>query len=166
MVATAHLHDAVQVVDRPDIDAFTTIEIHGVAGYAKHFRRVLETLRRVGVTECEADTVTQSAAAAGVDLAGFNCQTATVPLDPQMTAIDGFRDVLANLASTIDANWNGTIDQTDPVFLHQLRIAVRRTRTVLANAKPVLPAAVREPTRDGFAWLASVTGTPRDLSRT
>ncbi len=38
-VATARLHEAVQVVDRPDIDAFTTIEIREVAGYAKHFRQ-------------------------------------------------------------------------------------------------------------------------------
>ena len=61
------------------------------------------------------------------------------------------------------ANWQGTIDQTDTVFLHQLRIAVRRTRTVLGAAKSVLPAAALEPARDGFAWLATSTGAARDL---
>lgn len=87
----------------------------------------------------------------------------TAPLDPEMAAIDGFRAVLAKLDTVIEANWQDAIDQAEPAFLHQFRIAVRRTRTVLGVAKGVIPADVREPTRRGFARLASVTGTPRDL---
>ncbi|MDH4113393.1 MAG: CHAD domain-containing protein [Actinomycetota bacterium] len=163
VVAIAVLHDGVHLVDRPEVDCpEATIEIREVPGYTKPARRAIEALRRVGVAECETDTVTQCAAAAGVDLAGF-AAAATVPLDPEMSAIDGFRLVLANIATAITANWQGTIDQTDPEFLHDLRIAVRRTRTILAAAKSVLPAAVLEPARDGFAWLADLTGTPRDL---
>ncbi len=89
--------------------------------------------------------------------------TTTTPLDADMAAIDGFRLVLADLADTITANWQGTIDQSDPEFLHDLRIAVRSTRTVLANAKQVLPAARLAPIRSEFAWLADLTSTPRDL---
>ena len=55
-----------------------------------------------------------------------------------LPAVDGYRAVLANLAITIRANWQGTIDQSDTEFLHDLRIAVRRTRTVLGEAKGVL----------------------------
>jgi CHAD domain-containing protein len=162
-VAIAELHERVHLIDRPDIDwPEATIEIHAVPGYSKQTRRVIQTLRGVGVAECETDTLTQCAAAAGVDLAGF-AAAATVPLDPEMSAIDGFRLVLANLAAAITANWQGTIDQADPEFLHDLRIAVRRTRTVLSEAKAVLPASVLEPARDGFEWLADLTGTPRDL---
>ena len=80
-----------------------------------------------------------------------------------MAALDGFRAVLANLEVTIAANWQGTIDQIDPKFLHDLRIAVRRTRTVLGAAKSVLPTAVLDPAREGFAWLAGATGAARDL---
>ena len=46
----------------------------------------------------------------GVELAGFS-GSPTVALDPAMPAIDGFRAVLANLADTIAANWQGTIAQ-------------------------------------------------------
>ncbi len=163
VVAIAELHHDVHVVGRPDTDCpEATIEIHAVPGYSKRTRRTLRTLREIGLAECDTDTLTQCATAAGVDLAGF-AASATVPLDPDMAAIDGFRLVLANLATTIGANWNGTIDQIDPEFLHDLRIAMRRTRTVLYEAKPVLPAAVLETARDGFKWLAALTGTPRDL---
>ena len=116
----------------------------------------------LGIEECETDTLTLCAAAAGVDLAGFTA-SATVPLDRGMAAKDGFRLVLANLATTITANWQGTIDQTDPEFLHDLRIAVRRTRTVLAVSKQVFAAAILDHTRDEFSWLADLTSTPRDL---
>lgn len=84
-------------------------------------------------------------------------------LDREMAAIDGFRCVLTDLAATIDANWQGTIDQTGPEFLHDLRIAVRRTRTVLGAAKRVFPAPLGDDAREGFAWLADLTTTPRDL---
>jgi CHAD domain-containing protein len=163
IVGVAELHEGVHVVDRPGVECpGATIEIHTVPGYAKQNRRTLQALRRVGVAECETDTLTQCGTAAGIDLAGF-AATATVPLDPEIPAIDGFRLVLANLAIAISANWQGSIDQTDPEFLHDLRIAVRRTRTILNEAKAVLPDAVLDTTRDGFAWLADLTGTPRDL---
>ncbi|HSP28020.1 MAG TPA: CHAD domain-containing protein [Ilumatobacteraceae bacterium] len=162
VVVAAAVHEGIHVVDRPDVGCPTTIEIHEFPGYAKHADRTLETLLAAGLERCESDTMTLCAAAAGVELAGFTA-SATVPLDPAMAAIDGFRLVLANLATTITANWQGTIDQTDPEFLHDLRIAVRRSRVVLANAKHVLPAAIRGRVRDEFAWLAGLTSTPRDL---
>ncbi len=162
-VAVVELNGAIQVVDAPDIDVpASTIEVHEVAGYSKQSDRTIDALRGVGAAEYETDTLSQCATAAGVDLGGF-ASSATVPLDPEMAAIDGYRAVLANLASTITAHWSGTIDRSDPEFLHDLRIAIRRTRTVLAEGKAVLPSAVLVPARDGFARLADLTGSPRDL---
>ena len=162
-IVIAELYEGVRLDDRVDVDTVeTTLEILEVPGYTKHAERTITTLRAIGIEEHETDTSGLCAAAAGVDLAGFTA-TATVPLDPAMAAVDGFRLVLANLATTMTANWQGAIDQTDPEFLHDLRIAVRRTRTVLAGAKQVLPAAILDPTRVEFAWLAALTSTPRDL---
>ena len=168
IVATAELNDGIRVVDHPDIDhpdidcPATTIEIHEIAGYSKQARRAVTALEGIGLATCETDTLSQCAAAAGVDFAGVTT-TATVPLDPQMPALDGYRAVLANLARTIRVNWQGTIDQSDTEFLHDLRIAVRRTRTVLGEAKGVLPGDVRDDARSGFGWLAGLTGPARDL---
>ena len=80
-----------------------------------------------------------------------------------MPAIVGFRAVLAELADTIVANWQGTVEQLDPEFLHDLRVAVRRTRTVLAEGKKVLPPAIVEQAEERFGWLGAVTGPARDL---
>ena len=162
VVAVAELHEDVRVVGRPNVVGSTTIEIHEVPGYAEVGPPSRRRAARCWNRRASPDTLEQCAAAAGIDLAGFTAN-ATVPLERDMAALDGFRLVCANLATTMVANWQGTIDQTDTVFLHQLRIAVRRTRTVLGAAKSVLPAAVLEPARDGFAWLATSTGAARDL---
>ena len=87
----------------------------------------------------EFDVVTAAAKAGGHDLRGRS-SSPTVPLDRRESALHGVRRVLANLAATIDDNLEGTIDDLDVEFLHELRVAVRRTRSVLAEAKGVLPA--------------------------
>jgi CHAD domain-containing protein len=161
-VVIAEVNEGVHALGRPHADRSATIEIHPVPGYAKQAGRAVEALREHGLEPGGRDTLAQGAAGAGVDLAGFRAVT-SIPLDRRMPAIDGFRAVLANLEVSISANWQGAIDQTDTKFLHDLRIAVRRTRTVLAAAKTVIPPSVLEPATVGFAWLAGGTGTPRDL---
>ena len=99
---------------------------------------------------------------AGVPLGGYDVPVG-VPLAADDRAIDGFRAVLANLRDAMVANWDGTVADIDPEFLHDLRVAVRRTRVVLANAKRVLPDDVRQQAREDFAWLGAISGTARDL---
>jgi CHAD domain-containing protein len=139
------------------------VEIDEIEGYAKHARLACDVLeQRLGLDRVDGDLVAITTAAAGVDRAGFS-GSPTVPLDPAMPAIDGFRAVLANLADTIVANWEGTIDRLDPEFLHDLRVAVRRTRTIVTQGKKVLPPAVVEQAGERFASLGSLTGPARDL---
>ncbi|MEN8261503.1 MAG: CHAD domain-containing protein, partial [Pseudomonadota bacterium] len=48
-------------------------------------------------------------------------------------------------------------------FLHDFRVAVRRTRSVLSQIKGVLPPEAIEQFSPGFAWLGQITSEPRDL---
>ena len=86
-----------------------------------------------------------------------------VALDPAMPAIDGFRAVLATVAEAIALNWQGTIDRVDIEALHDLRVGIRRTRTVVTQGRHVLPPAIGTRARAGFAWLGTHTGPARDL---
>ena len=82
---------------------------------------------------------------------------------PREPALAGYRRVLANLADTIEANRPGTIEDIDEEFLHDLRVAVRRTRSVLSQGKGVLPDDVRDRYREAFGALGQQTGPARDL---
>jgi CHAD domain-containing protein len=71
--------------------------------------------------------------------------------------------VLRHLLATLDANVAGTLRDVDTEFLHDLRVAVRRTRTALKLGAAVLPAGLAERYRVEFKWLGDVTTPTRDL---
>jgi CHAD domain-containing protein len=87
----------------------------------------------------------------------------TVPLQADEPAFDGYRRVLANLAATIVLNQPGAVAEVDPEYLHELRVAVRRTRSILSQSRRVLPDDVRDAQRKAFGWLGVATGPARDL---
>ena len=63
-----------------------------------------------------------------------------VQLTGDMPAALAVATILTRLLDTMQANVPGTIRDIDTEFLHDLRIAVRRTRSVLKMAGSVLPA--------------------------
>ena len=71
--------------------------------------------------------------------------------------------MLARFAAVIDDNVAGTIAAIDTEFLHDLRVAVRRTRSILKLVGDVLPANLAERFQPEFKWLGDLTTPVRDL---
>ncbi len=159
-VVVVTVHDPVAPINGTVIP--TVIEVSEVAGHPKEARRVHRRLNRHGYVAIEDDLASMITSQLGVTVGGYN-SSPTVPLDPEMSAIDGFCAVFDNLAGTMEANWQGTVDDIDTEFLHDLRVALRRTRSVLGQAKGVVPEDIRQRYRTQFAWLAGVTSRTRDL---
>ncbi len=84
-------------------------------------------------------------------------------IDPETRADQATREVLAGLFATIEANLAGTRANLDTEFLHDLRVATRRTRCALGQLRGVFPAVIRNHFKTEFAWLQAVTGPARDL---
>ena len=61
------------------------------------------------------------------------------------------------------ANEAGVRAALDTEFLHDYRVAVRRTRSALSQLKGVFDPSRLAPFRKEFAWLGEVTGPLRDL---
>ncbi|ANM29958.1 hypothetical protein ABI59_10815 [Acidobacteria bacterium Mor1] len=80
--------------------------------------------------------------------------------EPASTAIPR---LLLMLRRTIEDNLEGTLADVDSEFLHDLRVAVRRTRTCLGQFKELWPAPTLERAREFFSWVGQVTGPTRDL---
>ncbi len=86
-----------------------------------------------------------------------------VPLEADMRADESMRKILLVLLATMETNEQGTIDNLDTEFLHDFRIAVRRTRSALTQVKSVFPKQTRERFAKKFAWLGDITTPTRDL---
>jgi CHAD domain-containing protein len=71
--------------------------------------------------------------------------------------------IMHALFDTIEQNLAGTLADIDSEFLHDLRVAVRRTRSVLKLASSVLPPATVSRYRPEFKWLGDLTTPARDF---
>lgn len=84
-------------------------------------------------------------------------------LEPSMRADSAIRIILRQLFSTLERNEDGTLNDTDSEFLHDFRVAVRRTRALLGQSHDILSEDTLKLFTREFAWLNRVTGPTRDL---
>ncbi|PPC89775.1 MAG: metal-chelation protein CHAD [Methylobacter sp.] len=87
----------------------------------------------------------------------------TVQLAPDMRADVACKYLYSSLLNTIKVNEQGVIADLDSEFLHDFRVAVRRTRAGLSQLKGVLPEEVSARFGEFFAWLGQISGPTRDL---
>jgi CHAD domain-containing protein len=87
----------------------------------------------------------------------------SLELEPDMTAHVATRQLLRSLLDTMRANLDGTRKDIDSEYLHDFRVALRRTRSALSQIKQVFAEDRTEYFKQQFAWLGSITGPTRDL---
>ncbi|MGA9857395.1 MAG: CHAD domain-containing protein [Solirubrobacteraceae bacterium] len=86
-----------------------------------------------------------------------------VPIAYEQRADAAAVAILRRLLAVVIDDLQGAISGADDEYLHQLRIAVRRSRTVQRQLKGVFPADELPGFRTEFRWLQQVTGDTRDL---
>ncbi len=101
-------------------------------------------------------------AAAGVTPGSYSGKL-DVQLDPAMRADEATRLILRHLFATMRANEAGIRADIDTEFLHDYRVAIRRTRSALSQLRGVLPAAATEHFQAHFRALGKETNELRDL---
>lgn len=88
---------------------------------------------------------------------------ATAGFERDVPATVAMTRILRRLLDTMEANVAGTLADSDPEHLHDLRVAVRRTRTALKLAGAALPGVLAAQYGSRFRWLGTVTTPMRDL---
>ena len=79
------------------------------------------------------------------------------------TAREAITHTYQILLDTITRNIAGVLADNNPEFLHDLRVAISRTRFGLSLAKQVLPDSVSKRFSRVIRRLGALTGTARDL---
>ncbi len=147
----------------PDpVELGTRVRLAPVRGYPKALRRAREALGEgLGLAPAPQPLGEAAFAAVGAPPAAPVGKPGA-GLTPDEPAGQAVRAVLRELLDTIEANRPGAQDAVDPEFLHDLRVAVRRTRALLGRLEGVFSPGSLAPFREGFAWLGAVTGLARD----
>ena len=84
-------------------------------------------------------------------------------LEPTVLAEVGSRRIHQSLLRILKTNEPGLRDNLDTEFLHDFRVAVRRTRSLLGQIKRVFPSDSVQHFQAEFSWLGQLTGPPRDM---
>lgn len=161
-VARMTIEQPVAVLPNRDNGTFgCRVHLVPVLGYERAFKKVVKVLEaKVGLKLASTSLVDEAMAAAGVPVVD---DRANVPLERGMRADHASLLVCRRLADIVEANLPGTLGDIDTEFLHDLRVAVRRTRSVLKEMKGVLPSEAAARARVDLKWMQAVTGPTRDL---
>jgi CHAD domain-containing protein len=139
------------------------LEATAVRGYDDDLARVQRVLeRKLGLIAAETTLADEAIVASGGDPAGTSSKLA-LTLEPAQRADEAAAIVLRRLVEVIHVNLPGTLADVDSEFLHDLRVAVRRTRSVQRQLASIFPPAGLEHFRAEFRWLQQITGDTRDL---
>lgn len=88
---------------------------------------------------------------------------AAIPaLQPALTVEQAFRTIAWNCLDQLLRNQRGVLEQSDPEFIHQMRVALRRLRLTLSLFAVAVPRASWEDWAAELRWLAMELGAARD----
>jgi CHAD domain-containing protein len=139
------------------------LNVAGVLGYDAEYERVLAILTGELGLQPVAEPVQDEAVAATGGVPGGTSSKLKVTLAPGDRADAAAVTVLRRLLEIIDANLPGTLADLDSEYLHDLRVAVRRSRALQRELRGVFAPEPLRVFRAGFRELQVLTGPTRDL---
>ena len=141
----------------------TVITLTGLRGYDDVYERLVPViLSRPGIESCPEGLDGVILRQVGAAERG-NVPSPRVDLAPAIRADVGARRIHLALLGILMANEPGVRANLDTEFLHDFRVAIRRTRSLLRQIKHVIPLDVVEHFSTGFSWVGWLTGPLRDL---
>jgi CHAD domain-containing protein len=139
------------------------VQAIAVRGYDKDLARVHRVLGvALQLTQTEEPLADAAIAAAGALPAGTSSKL-DVELTRGQSAGAAAEAVLARTHAIVEANLPGALADVDSEFLHDLRVAVRRARSLLRQLKAVFPPEPLQHAREDLRRVQQVTGELRDL---
>jgi CHAD domain-containing protein len=139
------------------------LHLSPLKGYPAELGRVVLHLKQVlGLRPASLGELTLALEAVGRVPCAYT-SSFRLRLDPSSRADLATRAILQELLATLVANEQGVVLDLDSEFLHDFRVAVRRTRSALGQIKGVLPVEPTSWFREEFRWLGACTGPARDI---
>jgi len=84
------------------------------------------------------------------------------PINEEMTPVEAFRSIALGCLEHFQRNEKGLLEGSDPEFVHQARVALRRLRSAIKLFAPVLPPEFVSAYGQTWQTLASALGDARN----
>lgn len=138
------------------------LQAQPVRGYLRQFEAFVKVLEESRPDRLEENEYARATAAAGLRPEAYS-RKLDLGLDPGMRSDRAVKTIHRHLLQVVRQNEQGVQSAIDTEFLHDFRVAVRRTRSALSQIKGVYPPPVVAHFKREFSWLGQITGPTRDL---
>lgn len=139
------------------------IMVNMVKGYQAEFRYVRNILNKTStLTPCKLNLLDMALTEIGRHAGDYSSKI-KIKFNPNIQSLQAVKSILHHLLLAMEVNEPGMLARLDTEFLHDYRIAVRRSRSILSQMKGVFPEDRLEFFRKEFSWLGAVTTPARDL---
>lgn len=145
----------------PDGSTSSYVLIRPLRGYTAERDRLISLALKSGMAEAQTSVIEDILMSSGKQPGAYSSRL-ELRLGKKMTISQVAVLINLRLLSTIRANVEGVIADYDTEFLHDLRVATRRTRSFLTQMKDALPAEASRYS-SGFKDVAQRCNELRDL---
>jgi len=139
------------------------LSLSPVKGYPKYSRNLAKSLKEAGLTSCTEKEYFLNALASADKKPGNYSAKVNIQLDPAMRSDRAAKVVLGFLLSVMRTNEAIFEKDLDTEVLHDFRVAIRRTRSALAQIKNVFPTRTTDRFKKSFAYVGKLSNDLRDL---
>jgi CHAD domain-containing protein len=134
-----------------------------VKGYPKYARDLIKRIEAAGFTLSKVDDTYFKALAVVDKKPGSYTAKVNIQLDRDMRSDKAAKAILRFLLQVIRVNEAYIDKDLDTEFLHDFRVAIRRTRSALGQIKYVFPTKTTDRFKKDFAFLGKLSNELRDL---
>lgn len=151
------------VADCEEKELSDIIVVEQIKGYEKQFARVNTILQSCNCTKLDSEGRLDCALKVCGKRAEHYSSKFVLKLDRNILVGEAVSNICLYLVNAMNVNLQGVLEDIDSEFLHDFRIAIRRTRSLLSQMKKAVPLERLNHFQTEFKWLGSITGPVRDI---
>lgn len=141
---------------------FSLVNLKLIRGYDSEFLEFKNIFLKIGINQKIENEFIYALSALKMNPGEYSSKI-KLQLEPEMTANAAAKKIFQFLLRTIKQNERGIKADIDTEFLHDFRVAVRRTRSALTQIKHVFQPDVTDRFKKEFSKLGQMTNLMRDL---
>ena len=134
-----------------------------VKGYSKYSRNLSKYLNIAGFSAHEKEDIYFKALASVNKIPGSYSSKLNIKLDPDMRSDKATKKILRSLLQVMKTNEVYISKDLDTEFLHDYRVAIRRTRSALGQIRNVFPKETTSRFKKDFSYIGKLSNQLRDL---
>ena len=134
-----------------------------VKGYPSYYRGLTRRIKTAGLAPRRRNDLYFEALEFAGKTPGSYSSKLRLRLEPEMKSDEATRTILRDLLQTMKTNESFIEKDLDTEFLHDYRVAIRRTRSALSQIKNVFPKETTARFKKDFSYLGKLSNDLRDL---